>query len=94
MKSILKNAPVGQIARSLGKVFHRERAARRRRKERIRLGAVGEASGRRIEAQLAVGEAQADRAHEERLLYLTPQEVDTDEWYEDLKRLLKEANAI
>ena len=29
----------------------------------------------------------------ERLLYLTPQEMDTDEWYEELKRLLKEANA-
>ena len=29
----------------------------------------------------------------ERLLYLTPQEVDTDEWYEELKRLLKEASA-
>ena len=28
----------------------------------------------------------------ERLLYLTPQEVDTDAWYEELKRLLKEAN--
>ena len=30
----------------------------------------------------------------ERLLYLTPQEVDTDAWYEELKRLLKEASAI
>ena len=29
----------------------------------------------------------------ERLLFLTPKEVDTDEWYEELKRLLKEANA-
>ena len=29
----------------------------------------------------------------DRLLFLTPQEVDTDAWYEELKRLLKEANA-
>jgi len=29
----------------------------------------------------------------ERLLYLTPAETDKDEWYEELKRLLKEANA-
>ena len=29
----------------------------------------------------------------ERLLYLTPQEVDKDEWYEELKALLKAANA-
>ena len=28
------------------------------------------------------------------VLYLTPQEVDTDAWYEELKRLLKEARAI
>ena len=28
----------------------------------------------------------------ERLLYLTPEEVDKDEWYEELKALLKEAN--
>ncbi len=28
-----------------------------------------------------------------RLLFLTPQEVDTDAWYEELKRLLKESNA-
>ena len=27
----------------------------------------------------------------ERLLYLTPDEVDTDEWYEGLKKMLKEA---
>ena len=29
----------------------------------------------------------------DRLHFLTPQEVDTDAWYEELKRLLKEANA-
>ena len=28
----------------------------------------------------------------ERLLYLTPEEVDKDEWYEELKALLKKAN--
>lgn len=28
----------------------------------------------------------------ERMLYLTPDEVDTDEWYEELKRLLKNAS--
>ena len=29
----------------------------------------------------------------ERIRYLTPPETDTDEWYEELKHLLKEANA-
>ena len=29
----------------------------------------------------------------DRIHFLTPQEVDTDAWYEELKRLLKEANA-
>ena len=29
----------------------------------------------------------------DRLLFLTPQEVDTDAWYEELKRLLKEASS-
>lgn len=29
--------------------------------------------------------------HKDRLLYLTPEEVDTDAWYEELKQMLKAA---
>ena len=30
-------------------------------------------------------------SHKDRLLYLTPEEVDTDAWYEELKQMLKAA---